>query len=205
MDKQGHKIHKGDRVRIKDSVTHMYRYARAYNEAIVRAVAEDDLGYPHILVEWDKDHWAYSGEEDGWALEAHFDLVEENMAKEKRSEDLLQALSDLVQSFQGGSEAPEPEARENSKKPESDEMGYEETLEKAVEDARSGEAFIIFVARPESYRGANMTIPRVYVHSKREDAALMFDACMADAAAQAHAGLVLKLINEARDDGATSS
>lgn len=200
MDKPKFLTDVGDRVRIKDSVTHMYQNARVYNEAVVRARTRDNLGYPHVYVEWDKDHWAYSGEEDGWTFESHFDLVEEKM--EDRQDDLLAALTKLVQSFSGG------DAGENVRKVIEDEedesdLTYEQVLKNAFNDAIKGDAFIVLVALPAKFGERELLVPHIYVHSKRDDASLMLDATMADAASQAHASLVLKLIESAKADGPT--
>jgi hypothetical protein len=106
--KQEHRTKKDQRVVIKDSATHMYPMARAYNEGWVRRQQHDHLGYPLVYVEWDKDHWAYSGEEDRWVLEAHFDPVEDSMADDKYN-NLLKALADVVAQAQSD-EAPKSEA-----------------------------------------------------------------------------------------------
>ena len=198
-ENQEYRTKPNGRVRIKSDMTHMYRNARAYNEAIVRAQAHDDMGYPLIYVEWDRNHWAYSGEDDGWAIEAHFDPVEEDMPEDK---DLLKALAALVQNFQGEEKAEEKSEPE----PEKDDQGYEETLKQAVSEAYKADAFVILVASPEeSPGGVKLIVPHVYMHSKRDDAALILDATMADASAQAYARLVLELIAKAKRDGQASS
>jgi hypothetical protein len=196
-ERQEHRVKIGDRVRVKDSVTHMYQYARVHNEGFVRGLEYDTLGYPLILIEWDRDHWAYSGEDDGWTDEAHFELVEDQMEKDNRFDDLLTGLSNLVSSFQE-----EGEKKEKSDSAKSDEYGlsYDQVLNKAVDDARDGEAFIVLVARPDEFNNTEIISPRIYMHSKREDAALMLDACMADAAAQTYAKLVMNLILEAKSE-----
>jgi hypothetical protein len=110
-ERQEHRVKIGDRVRVKDSVTHMYQYARVHNEGFVRGLEYDTLGYPLILIEWDRDHWAYSGEDDGWTDEAHFELVEDQMEKDNRFDDLLTGLSNLVSSFQEEGEKKDSEER----------------------------------------------------------------------------------------------
>lgn len=211
MVKQEHQTRVNDRVRIKDYVTHMYPDARVYNEAIVRARQHDQMGYPVIFIEWDKDHWAYSGEQDRWVLEAHFDLVEDQMAEDKKLDDLLNGLSDLVANFR---DKDSDEVKSEDKAPSRDprptkELSYVEILAEAMEDAEQGDAFIVLVAKPENFNGAEIVVPHVYMHSKREDAALMLDAAMADAAAQTHGRLVAKLLEAIRgkdkEDGSSST
>jgi hypothetical protein len=190
--KQEHRTRLNSRVRIKGDVTHMYPAARAYGEARVKGKRHDDLGYPLIFVEWDKDHWAYSGEEDGWTLEAHFDLVEDQMEEK----DLVKALSDLVKKFER-KEEPEEVNVENIDDPD-DEPSYDEMLEAALEDARDGEGFVVFVARKEAVGDTELVVPHIYRHSRRDDAALMLDAVMADTAAQTYASLAFMIIEKAK-------
>jgi hypothetical protein len=205
MAKQEHRTHVNSRVRIKDSVTHMYQNARAYGEAVVTRHKHDEFGYPLIFVEWDKDHWAYSGEKDGWTLEAHFDPLEDDEEMEN-SDELVKALADLVAKFQ---EKEEPEVKELAKDPKDprDDRGmtYDQVLNDAMDDARDAEAFIVLVAKPESFNESEFAVPHVYVHSKRKDAALFLNAVMADVAAQTYAELVLSMIAEAKRNGSSES
>lgn len=204
-EQQEHKTHVKDRVRIKSSVTHMYPEARAYNEGWVRDHMHDHLGYPLIFIEWDKDHWAYSGEEDRWVMESHFDLVEDGMP-EDRFDSLLNGLSDLLSSFREESGGDEPKEDFNMAVPKGDhDMSYNEVLDKAMEEAANAEAFIVITAMPETFAGKDLLIPHIYMHFKRDDAAMMLDATMADAAAQAHARLVLSVIERAKRDGSSGS
>lgn len=200
-ENQPHRTKPRDRVRIKDSVTHMYPNARVYNEATVRRRMHDSLGYPLIYVEWDKDHWAYSGEEDRWVLEAHFDKVEEHKMAAEEKPDFMQALSDLLKQYQD--QDAEPEEKTDDEKVSAIEPGtdYDSVLDKAVEDARNGEAFIIIVATPEEYRGTALIAPHAYVHSKRDDAGFLVEAVMADLVAQNYSRLASDFLQVKREDG----
>lgn len=201
-EKQAHRVHEGDRVQIKDTVVHMYPQARAYNQGFVRATSHDEFGYPLIYVEWDKDHWAYSGEQDRWVLEAHFDPVEEKTMADKPNEsDLIKALAQIVKQFGGPAESENRDADVEDKREELEDS-YDEVLNRAVDDARDGEAFIILVARPEEgFQGGELITPHIYMHSKRDDAALLLDACMADAVAQTYARLVLSTVAQMKRSG----
>jgi hypothetical protein len=205
-EKQEHKVSVGDRVRIKDSVTHMYPSARAYNEGWVRALQHDKFGYPMIYVEWDHDHWAYSGEENGWTDEAHFDLVEGSMPEnDEKFDALLNGLGELVSQFRDTEEPQGDDESKPDRKMEGHKMSYEEVLKRAHDDAQEGEAYIVIVARTEEFNGNEIVNPRVYMHSKREDAALLLDAAMADVVAQTYSKLALGLIAEAKRNGSFGS
>lgn len=184
----------------------MYKNARAFNEAVVRGRKHDEFGYPLIFVAWDHNHWAYSGEDDRWVLEAHFDLVGD-MADKDKNEDFIKQLGELFKRWESDDEPQdEDEPVEANGGTHVDEAPYEDTLEMAIKDARNGEAFIIMVARKEEYGGMSLVVPHIYMHSKRDDAALMLESTTADLAAQSHARLSAQLIDAAkRDNGPSSS
>lgn len=175
----------------------MYPNARVYNEGIVRKQTHDHHGYPMIFVEWDKDHWSYSGEEDRWVLEAHFDPVEGNM-EDNRNNDLAAALGKFLQDWQSGQKS-EPEPKEDNRP--QDELGYDEVLELAAKDARNGEAFIVIVASPESFQGTDLVVPHIYIDSKNDDAALVLEATAADYVAQSMGRLVQELVRSRHESG----
>ena len=176
-EKQEHRTKLNQRVRIKDTMTHLYPNARAYNEGFVRKQIHDDYGYPLIYVEWDKDHWAYSGEQDRVVLEAHFDPVEEDMSEEKDLRELMEALLERLNS----GEASEP--KEDSH-PDADDYTYDKVLGRAMQDASEGEAYIVLVAAQESHGDTELLVPHIYLHSKSDESALMLEAAVADHVAQ---------------------
>src|SRR3954467_9670267 len=125
-EKQPHRTKPRDRVRIKDDVTHMYPMARVYSEGVVGDRTHDNLGYPMIFIEWDKDHWAYSGEEDRWVLEAHFDKVEESKMEEKP--DIVEALAKLLEQYRSQGEETEEAEPPGNEAEEERGMDYAATL-----------------------------------------------------------------------------
>ena len=196
--KQEHRTQVHDRVRIKDTVTHMYPHARVWSEGTVMKRKHDDHGYPVIWIEWDKDHWAYSGEEDRWVLEAHFDVVENTMAEEDKP-DFMDALWELLKEHRKDSdkeEEPEPKPDPRPTGP----LTYEEILDKGYDAASKGDAYVLIVASSEVFNETEVVIPRIYLHSKSDASALLLDAAMADYVAQAMARLIQR-----QDDGTPGS
>lgn len=181
----------------------MYPMARVYNEGFVRQQQHDHLGYPLIYVEWDKDHWAYSGEEDCWVLEAHFDPVEENMADD-RFQDLLKGLADLVATYRAENEDEGVPERRDSRLQDEEELTYESILQKGLEDALKGEAFLLFVASNQEYQGRQAVIPLLYTNHKNEDAALLLEAAAADHVSRTIGRLIQENI-QVRHDGTPGS
>jgi hypothetical protein len=85
MEKQPFRTTKNQRVRLKlNGVDNIYAKAYAGSEGWIRDQRHDDLGYPIVFIEWDKNHWTYNGEADKWTLEAHFDPIEESKMAEEQ-------------------------------------------------------------------------------------------------------------------------
>ena len=192
-EKQEHRTKLNQRVRIKDAMTHMYPNARAYNEGIVRQQMHDNFGYPLIYVEWDKNHWAYSGEQDRVVLEAHFDPIEEDMSDE--SKDLRELMEALLERLNGGEEDP---------RPTEDDYTYDKVLDKAMKDASEGEAYIVIVAAQESHGDTELLVPHIYLHSKSDESALMLEAAIADHVAQTMIRLAQE-VGRSKHDGSPGS
>jgi hypothetical protein len=206
MEKIPFKTNKDDRVRIKADATSVYPKARAYMEGWVRRQTRDELGYPLIYVEWDKDHWAYSGESNGWAMESHFDLVqtEENMADEKKySQDeiadiLAKVLNEVVPretdvKYDGGSPEPSEDLAEDT---------YEESVQKAFQVASEGEAFFLFVAKKEGTTNVAY-IPYSFSDARdhQSPAVPLLEATLSDVGAQAHAASAFREIRQMTEEG----
>jgi hypothetical protein len=198
--KQEHRTKKDQRVVIKDEATHMYPMARAYNEGWVRRQQHDHLGYPLIYVEWDKDHWAYSGEEDRWVMEAHFDPVEDSMAEDKYN-NLLKALADVVAQAQSD-EAPASEPVPDELEEKDKELTYEYVLQRGAEAAAKGSGYLLFVAHKEELNGHEVTIPILFMHSKDDEGALLVDAAAADHVAHSAQRLIQDALRD-RADGSS--
>lgn len=208
MDAQPHKTKLKDRVRIKDSVTQMYPMARAYMEGTVRKQMHDELGYPLIFVQWDQNHWAYSGEPDRWALEAHFDTVEGKV--EEKDDKLIEALMQVLENHRKGNKEESQNVQDpllrNDREPDPDD--YYSVLTRAMDDASDGEAFVVIVARRDHMGEAEIIVPHMYAASKpnAEDAMLLLEAAMSDAGAQHHGRMVYEEIKRLRgDDGKAGS
>jgi hypothetical protein len=203
--KQEYRTKINQRVVIRDAATHMYPMARAYNEGWVRRQQHDHLGYPLIYVEWDKDHWAYSGEEDRWVLEAHFDPVEDSMAEDKYN-NLLKALADLVANIQAEpGDEPEDQTGPDELEEKDKELTYEYVLQRGAEAALAGSAYLLFVAHKEELNGHEVTIPILFMHSKDDEGALMVESAAADHVAHTAQRMIQDLLREQADGSPESS
>lgn len=67
----------GSYVELLPDRENVYKRAVAGTRGTIRASKRDDFGYQKVYIEWDKAHWRYNGEADGWTLAAHFRPVED--------------------------------------------------------------------------------------------------------------------------------
>lgn len=92
-----HRLKPDQRVRLKSNGEDgVYPFACAGNEGWVRATKHDEVGWPLVFIEWDKDHWSYNGEKDQWTMEDHFDPVGESMPEGFDKEGFTTALRALA-------------------------------------------------------------------------------------------------------------
>src|SRR5436190_12058316 len=76
------------RVKLKDGIDPaLYKgYSCTGNEGWIRN-RRQEMGYPQVLIEWDRNHWSYNGAPNCWTWEDHFDLIEGNMAENKKTQE----------------------------------------------------------------------------------------------------------------------
>lgn len=56
----------------------VYRKASAGARGMVRGIKTDEDGFQLIYVEWDRNHFLYAGQPDGWTFANHFRLFTES-------------------------------------------------------------------------------------------------------------------------------
>lgn len=72
-----HQTQLNQKVKIKYSAADLYQQSFGGAEGWVRDRKTDSHGYPMVFIEWDKTHWTYSAEPDGWTFDSHFEPVDE--------------------------------------------------------------------------------------------------------------------------------
>jgi hypothetical protein len=171
MTKQEHHLRINQRVRLKlEGQDALYKFACAGSEGWVRKQKYDELGYPKVFIEWDKDHWAYNGEKDQWVLEAHFEPVKgENMSDDLDTFQMFQKFQQFLAS-QNGESVPE-----ESTEPTVDQR-YADALTKANEIAAEADAFLtIAVTRKPTEDGVPALMPIVVNGYKNDESALVLE------------------------------
>jgi hypothetical protein len=207
------KFQEQQRVRLRYDRAELYRRAFGGSEGIVVDRKKDEVGFPMILVKWDKDHWTYNGEEDMWTFEDHFDAVEEITLPEKNDHDADLQLRDALINFltDWGKDTPGPVSEDAAEDDSEDgEHSYGEVVQAAFDSVLDGEAFmVVSVKRSQDPATKNadhfMLVPEVFSFYKTEESGILLETQLSQVAAVTHqdlAGLVLtQIMRERRDDG----
>jgi hypothetical protein len=183
------------RVALIDGADSVYVFALAGSEGWVRDHKKDDDGYELVLVEWDKEHWRYNGQPDGWTFESHFKVIgppEPPAPVEKESEKNLVHIGDIDL---------EPPAADHQVE------AYIDTLTEAVDAASESEAFLMIAVRrvpnPQNPH-ETMFVPEIFSTATSKEGALLLDIQLAECASTSYEEMVFNLIEQLRNnDGRT--
>jgi hypothetical protein len=154
-----------------------YPFAMAGSPAWIRKQDHDDLGYPVVFVEWDKEHWSYNGEEDRWTMESHFEPIDPEEIEE--SEDmpenqLPEELANLFKQFLE-SQGVMPKSEDNeAPSSEAIDQKYETALDEGVEFAKSADAFIILAIKKEGNDPREMVFSPAVFNSYKDEVSGIF-------------------------------
>ncbi len=179
-------------------------------EGWVREKTHDEYGYPMVYIEWDKKHWAYNGERDGWTMEAHFDPKEKVMSdKEKKRQELEEMLFNLVTRVLDA-QSPE-EAMEDLKEDEAEvDIGsdFKTALTEVVRQLTEDETvkpitFYLAAVVRKDVRGTEAIVPIEFSFAEENSptAELLLTAFLSEAGAREHTKLVLQTIKELQKSG----
>jgi hypothetical protein len=186
MNKPEQRFMINTRVKLREGVDPgLYNgFSRVGNEGWIRKRKRDKYGYPQVLIEWDKDHWAYNGQEDGWTWEGQFEAVEENKMDDPTQQNNQEEIEDKVRgitenfvksifSALGSTqqiEAPSSDASvvEDDVKEPGDADKYEDLAVQAGEALTKAPAYLVIALDYMEVPGAlPMITPRVF-HAARE-------------------------------------
>lgn len=213
MERQQHKLKTNQRVRLKaDGQDALYPMACAGSEGWIRKQDTDPHGYPMVYIEWDKNHWAYNGEQDRWTFEAHFDPVEENNMSDQQGStpppEFVNFMSTLWQQFQA-SQQEQPKAEEppplNETEAEKDEHTgplasdeqFAEAITKSLEIAKNSDGFILITVDRESLPDTSVPLltPSIITCYKSAESGHVAELHMARFVAFAMEGLTIDRIH----------
>lgn len=196
MENQPHTTRINQYVRLKlDGQDSLYQFAYAGAPGWVRGQDHDRLGYPQVFIEWDKNHWSYQGEPDKWALEAHFEPMEENVSQMPQNPEELMAL------FQKFLESQQPAGSDDKPTPaQTQEDDLKARWDKALADTQvllgESDSFIaITVTRADRPGQPSVFVPRIVNFYKNAESGLLAELQLSKLAAMSHEEVIMDKVN----------
>jgi hypothetical protein len=188
-------------------------FSRTGNEGWIRKRKRDKYGYPQIFIQWDKDHWAYNGQEDGWTWEGQFEAVEEDVMAEtpRQSEEMEAQVRGITENFVsalfGALGHPEGEAKSEVEETSVEESQSEEAAQWESLAAEAGEAIVnspgylvIALEYAKAPDAPPMIIPRVFHASRKPDYALIVQSQLAHLVASLQDATIAQVIDQKSED-----
>lgn len=155
-------IHILSKVRLKENLSEVYRYAPERAHGLIKDKRQDD-GFELVYISWDREDVPHK-EEDGWTFANHFEVIGE-------SNDLLPTFTD----------------DEKEEEEEVDEEEYTDLLIKAMDVAADSEAFFVMaIKRVEDKEGVQGYVPHGFALSRNETSGILLEAQIIQLAAEAH-------------------
>lgn len=179
------------RVALKPGADSVYQLAVAGTEGWVRDHKVDDAGFDMVKVEWDKDHWRYNGQPDGWTFAEHFKII--GPPAEPKPKEL-----DIEVTF----EQKEDEIAQLSDVSDDEIEQYIDQLSEATEAASEGEAFLtITIRKMPNPENPNETIylPSIFQGATSKEAGMLLDIQLAECASASYQEMVFHLLNAMRN------
>jgi len=189
-----------ERVKLKDGFDHLYPAAYVGSEGWIRNRGFDAVGFPRVFVEWDKKHWTYNGEPNGWTFEGHFDIVKERsrMGKDINNDELARIVQNVVKQMRSDDED-EGRSTEMIETPGSGQEMMEKIGE-AFEKATESEAFLLITVRKQKQDGGDILIPEIHQHAQNEECEIMIDLQVAQIAATHSQKSIIEDLEAVLDD-----
>lgn len=184
------------RVVLRGSMEIVYPLAWAGSEGWVREVRWDEDDFEQVWIQWDREHWRYSGEQDRWTFASHFRVIDGEApnrpyaAEVKEEEQTRELPAEPEGESQpcpdcGGYHDDDPEWQD-----------YFDTLNRAFESAADTDNFalITIASPPEDPNGA--PVPILFMHTLKDGDALRLYAQMSALATRAMRALVQEKLTE---------
>lgn len=188
-------------IRLKGEYPGVYNLAPEGGVGYARKRAEDN-GYSMIYVEWDKSHWSYSGEQDMWTFEEHFELVdkEEEMSEpDKRKlppglrDEMQEMLEEILEQYGSGEE--EEEKADEPLVIISTPEEHAELAEQLEAFGQRAEAFVLFGVRKIDKDGDIALSPFALSSYKDAVAGIFLETQISQFSASAFTNVAVELMN----------
>lgn len=159
-------------VELLDQYSDVYPSSPTGARGWVRGKRQLSKSDPEVYIEWDKTHWRYQNERDGWTFEHHFKPVDDL--------DMHQILSNAQEQVEaercsecGGVHTPEGTPEE-----------FLDVLMEASEAAVASDGYFIITLTPREYEGYLVYEPEIYSRVLSETAREMIKAQLVHYAGQ---------------------
>jgi hypothetical protein len=224
MDKPEQRFNIDTRVKLREGVDpSLYGgFSRVGNEGWIRKRKRDRYGYPQVFIQWDKDHWAYNGAEDGWTWEGQFEAVEEKEMAEATqpnnqddtqehvraiTENFVQAIFGALGAPPAQVGAPSDDIAEQSQAPVEDDESegsdkWEDLAAQASEALTGAPAYLLIALECAEVPGAPpMIIPRVFHAAREPEHALIVQSQLAHILASLQDATIARVLERESDTG----
>lgn len=174
----------GSRVALKPEVEKVYRSALPGNEGWIRDHKHDSAGFRLVYIEWDKEHWRYNGQIDGWTFEDHFKVI--------KAQDKLPEL-EVPEEEEDEKLLTDPRAGDDE-----DIAEYIDTMSEAFEAASMSQGFfMICVKKSQNPDGSGeILMPEMYGSTLSDEMQFLIEAQLAECVAASHQDLIYKIMNQ---------
>lgn len=204
MDKPEQRFTVDTRVKLREGVDpSLYDgFSRVGNEGWIRKRKLDRYGYPQVLIEWDKDHWAYNGQEDGWTWEGQFEAVKEQEMGDQTPEqqDVEDKVREVTEQFVNALFAtlqqPAVQPAAVSKEPDDEELDQwdAQLVEASVVVSDSPAYLIVALERVETEGAPSIIVPRVFHAAREPEQALIIQSQLAHVVASLQDATISRIL-----------
>lgn len=182
-------IAKGTLVELLDQYSDVYPQSPSGARGWVRSRREMDRRETEVFIEWDKSHWRYHGERDGWTFEHHFRPVDDTIP----SLGLDRILADAQDRVD------EDRCSHCGELHLNDQEAYLETLTQAQDAALGADAFFTITLTPVQDGDSTIYQPVVFAETLNETARQMIETQIIHIAAQIFETDMIDRVNSLED------
>lgn len=182
-------------LRLDTLVELLGQYAEVYPTSVtgargwVRAKRELRQTDPQIYIEWDKAHWRFRGEPDGWTFEHHFRVVSDTPEIDPDGPSITSVI-------EGAEERVGYERCPDCGQIHGEEGDYLDALMQAHEATLNADAFLIIALIPSEGDGRTTYTPEIYAHGLNRSAERLLESQMVHLASTFMTGRAVQWVNE---------
>ncbi len=182
----GDPIDKGTKVELLAGVEGVYKKAIAGAQGLVTDTRIDE-GFPIVYVEWDREHFRYTGEDDCWTFAQHFQPIEPDI--------------DLFEFLENPERFLEKIFARVKDEEDQDELieGFIASLTKTLNVLADSDGFLVVATKIEAdptNPERSLVVPHVYSGFLSERAMAIIEAQVVQLAAMSHQEMALGILSQ---------